>query len=631
MGAVPTSKDRFTALDTLAVVREIRALGRPRIDKAFDDGSGTGWVLTLKSPGSGRHDLKLIPGCFAAVGPSAEDRPENLGPMARELRRLLSGGILSAVADPAGERYLEFEVLRGNAEEPTRLAVELFGTGNLVVAQGTRIVAVAHARSWAHRTVRIGAEYQRPPTRPDPFACGAAEIASALLASRTDRATTLAARLSMGGPLAEELLARTGLDGTVPAVDDAVQAAERLLPAMQGLLEEVGDRPRGFLYLRDGVAIDVEPFRAHRFAGGPEIREEEFSTFSEAADRYFRERRPAATLPDPSEARNAEIDRQITQQTEAVAKFEAEIGRLRSEAEAILAHYAEAEGALSGLLASGTVAEEGVTVRLGERTVHLEGGRSVRESAQARFDAMKEVQSKLHGAREALAQTAEARSTVTAARMRPGRGPASVRSRHFWFEPYRWFLSSEQAIVVGGRDASSNDRIVKRYLGAGDWYLHADLHGAPSIVVKHGAPGAPAVTEITLREAAQFGLAFSKAWRAGRASGDAYWVLPDQVSKGARAGEFVPKGGWMIQGTKHFFRDLPVELGIGEVRYESETLWSVAPPDSLRSRGVLRGLLTPGEERERPEIEVAVAGELGLPRSALQALLPAGGIRFRRA
>lgn len=632
MESAAGEKDRFTALDTLALVREVRALGHPRIDKAFDDPSGSGWILTLKAPGAARHDLKLLPGCFAAVLPAPEERPESLGPMTRELRRLLSGGILASVADPAGERYLEFEVARGDHPEAIRLAVELFGQGNLVVALGPRIVAVAHPRSWAHRTVRIGAEYQRPPARPDPWTLGSAEIASVLQASRTDRATTLAARLSLGGPVAEELLARTGLDGTCPAPEDAVRAAEALVPAMAELLSEVGLHPRGFLYLRQGVPLDVEPFRSRRRRDDPEVVEEELSSFSEAADRYFREKRPRVVATDPVDSRRREIDRQLTQQKEAVGRFEVEVQRLRAEAEAILSHYAEAEAVRRQAPPEGSAPDDPVQVRLGDVPVRLDRARPARESAQLLFEEMKQFQGRLRGARAALSETARARAAVPVALPRPEPAPSpSVRTRRFWFEPYRWFISTEQAIVVGGRDAATNDRIVKRYLGEGDRYLHADLHGAPSIVVKHPAPGAPPFTEVTLREAAQFGLSFSKAWRAGRASGDAYWVLPEQVSKGASSGEFVPRGGWMIHGTKHFFRDLPVELGIGEIRYESEMLWSVAPPDSLRSRGALRGIVTPGDERERPRTEVALAAELGVSRSVLQALLPAGGLRYRRA
>ena len=123
--------------------------------------------------------------------------------------------------------------------------------------------------------------------------------------------------------------------------------------------------------------------------------------------------------------------------------------------------------------------------------------------------------------------------------------------KHHWFEKYRWFISSEGAIVIGGRDAATNDLVVRRYLNPDDTYVHADIHGAPSVIVKHPAPGEPALTDASMIEAAQWGVSFSKAWRVGLASADAFWVAADQVSKAAASGEFVARGAWVIHGTKH--------------------------------------------------------------------------------
>ena len=68
MPGTPTPKDRFTALDTLAVAREVRARGRARVDKAFDLPEG-GWSVTLRVPGEGRLELLLVPGRYAALLP----------------------------------------------------------------------------------------------------------------------------------------------------------------------------------------------------------------------------------------------------------------------------------------------------------------------------------------------------------------------------------------------------------------------------------------------------------------------------------------------------------------------------------------------------------------------------------
>ncbi|XP_036313408.1 nuclear export mediator factor NEMF isoform X5 [Pipistrellus kuhlii] len=55
----------------------------------------------------------------------------------------------------------------------------------------------------------------------------------------------------------------------------------------------------------------------------------------------------------------------------------------------------------------------------------------------------------------------------------------------YWFEKFLWFISSENYLIIGGRDQQQNEIIVKRYLTPGDIYVHADLHGATSCVIKN--------------------------------------------------------------------------------------------------------------------------------------------------
>ena len=40
-------------------------------------------------------------------------------------------------------------------------------------------------------------------------------------------------------------------------------------------------------------------------------------------------------------------------------------------------------------------------------------------------------------------------------------------------------------VVLSGRDAQQNELIVKKYLRKGDAYVHADLHGASSCVLRN--------------------------------------------------------------------------------------------------------------------------------------------------
>jgi predicted ribosome quality control (RQC) complex YloA/Tae2 family protein len=107
-----------------------------------------------------------------------------------------------------------------------------------------------------------------------------------------------------------------------------------------------------------------------------------------------------------------------------------------------------------------------------------------------------------------------------------------MRKTH-WFEKFHWFVSSENFLVIAGRDAQQNEQVVKRYLQANDLYIHAEIHGASSVVVKN--PGGGAVPPVTLSQAGIFCLCFSSAWK-NKTTARAYWVHADQVSKTAPTG-----------------------------------------------------------------------------------------------
>lgn len=631
MTSEPSPKDRFTSLDTYALVQELRRWRGARVDKAFDAGASS-FSFSLRSPALGRSELTVVPGRYAALLPTASEHAEDLSPLARELRRLLSGAAISRVSDPAGERYLEVELVRASDPAPTVLAVELFGTGNLVVARDGRIAAVAHPRRWAHRELRIGASYARPPSRDDPWALGVERIREELEASRRDLTTTLAARLALGGPVAEEVVARAGLDPAAPTSGDAADLAGRLHTVLRELVAEVGEAPKGHLVRRGGEPVDATPYRPKRWAAVEGVSTEETPTFSAAAHLYFSSTTAPVVSPE-EKAREAEregLERLAARQRSAADELAANVDRLRSDAEWVYAHYEAAESALKEAAAKERPGRE-LRVVLEGRTVTLVVGKDVEGAARALYEGSKRHAAKLEGARAALAETESRLAGEQLARSRAApTSPAPSRRKERWFEKYRWFVSSEGVLAIAGRDAASNDVVVRRHLKAGDVYLHADLQGAASVVVKR-PQGASAIGPTTLREAAQWAVAYSKAWRAGLASASAFWAEPDQVSKSAETGEFVPKGAWVVRGTKHYERDVPLELAVGTVELDGEPTWSVAPEAALRARGTVRYLLTPGEERERARTEEELVRELGIPRSLLQRLLPAGGIAARRA
>ncbi|XP_059675361.1 ribosome quality control complex subunit NEMF isoform X1 [Gavia stellata] len=119
----------------------------------------------------------------------------------------------------------------------------------------------------------------------------------------------------------------------------------------------------------------------------------------------------------------------------------------------------------------------------------------------------------------------------------------------YWFEKFLWFISSENYLIIAGRDQQQNELIVKRYLKPGDIYVHADLHGATSCVIKN--PSGEPIPPRTLTEAGTMALCYSAAWDA-RIVTSAWWVSHNQVSKTAPTGEYLTTGSFMIRGKKNF-------------------------------------------------------------------------------
>lgn len=86
----------------------------------------------------------------------------------------------------------------------------------------------------------------------------------------------------------------------------------------------------------------------------------------------------------------------------------------------------------------------------------------------------------------------------------------SLNRKVFWFEKFIWFISSENYLVIGGRNAQQNEALVKRYMDKNDLFMHSELHGAAVVIVKN--PSGKPVPSLSLMEAATFEMCHSPCW-----------------------------------------------------------------------------------------------------------------------
>jgi len=203
---------------------------------------------------------------------------------------------------------------------------------------------------------------------------------------------------------------------------------------------------------------------------------------------------------------------------------------------------------------------------------------SIKESAHgnarnmfALYRASKEKEEKTMEASTTALKAAEAkaRAQLAEAQKRKARVTVVPQRKTYWFEKFAWFVTSDNYLVVAGKDAQQNEQLVKRYLRPGDAYLHAEVHGAATCILrakrrrrKDGKTQVIPLSDQALREAGHFTICRSSAWSSKMVT-SAYWVESHQVSKTAPTGEYLTVGSFMIRGRKNFLPASSLEMGLG--------------------------------------------------------------------
>lgn len=172
----------------------------------------------------------------------------------------------------------------------------------------------------------------------------------------------------------------------------------------------------------------------------------------------------------------------------------------------------------------------------------------------------------------------------------------------FWFERFAWFISSDNYLILGGKDAQQNEILVKRYLRQTDIYVHAEISGAASVVIRNHLDYP--IPQRTLTEAGNLAVCMSRAWEAKIVVG-AWWVKADQVSKTAPSGEYLGTGSFMIRGQKNFLPPAVLQLGFGFLQYsEDEELVAKRREKRLQREEIRRQAFIDGVVPEDDEVAI---------------------------
>lgn len=192
--------------------------------------------------------------------------------------------------------------------------------------------------------------------------------------------------------------------------------------------------------------------------------------------------------------------------------------------------------------------------------IKLQLEKSLEENASVYFEKAKKAKKKISRVLEILDKNIKKLKDIEKKEQIQKPVQEKIERKRNWFEKFRWFYSSENFLVIGGRDATTNDIIIKKHVEKEDLVFHTDMAGSPFFVVKsEGKEIGDATKEETAQATASYN---SRAWKTGLSTLDVFYVKPDQVTKQAQAGEFLGKGSFMIRGKTTYIHP-NLELAIG--------------------------------------------------------------------
>ena len=604
-------KDKQSSIDFYAFVKLYgERFSGAFIKKIYQTGKDE-FTFIIYSSEHGKYPfhIKLSAG-IAFMDP---DRPEESSSFAMFLRKNLSEQKIRSIKQINFDRVCKIELYLG-----MEIIFELFRDGNLIIIENGLITYAFSPREWKNRKILKGERYI-PPSLIDPLSSELSTLTSIFEQSKGSLVQTMATRMNLGGEYAEEIAFRLGIDKDQSS-KESLNLVPDIINGIKKLLEEISLN-KGFYYDSDNM---LSPVRLSSLKEDPRI----FEDFNEGLVYQMGKLKEI----DPQ---ISQIERRIANQTKTVQQYMDLSVTLKETGQIIISNLPEYERVLRTVnsnlkaISIGSVITPGITItnidfskkfitiKKDDREIELSLTRTAGENASDYFNRSKDYILKAEGARKAIMDTSKVKLEEN--------GKKKKDRPKKWFEAYHWFFTSSGNLVIAGKDVNGNEKVVKKHMSEKDIYIHADLYGAPSTILK--VENENTDLEKDILEAAQFAVSNSRAWSNNLASGSAYWVTPLQVSKTPESGEFVRKGSWIVKGKRNYLFNLPLKLKISTIVYENTELPMICPHITEIKNEKDLIFISPGEIK-REKIAKEISEILGRERDEIASILPPGGSRI---
>ena len=588
-------------VDIFAICQELNELLEDaRVDKAYQPTKDT-VVIRFHKGGIGRIDVVFQAGVRIHSSQYPLQNPKIPPNFPMLLRKYIKGATVRSVKQYKFDRIVEIKVSK---EEDYTLVVELFAKGNIILLNNeNKIILPLKHKMWSDRKITSKEEYKYPPSHGiNPINFDKEELEKIFEESDKDLIRTLAFS-GLGGNYAEEVILRCDIDKNIPANQLTEIDIDLIYNTIKELFKPLIENKLTPMII-SGKKEDVLPLNLEIYK---ENEHKTYETYNEAADEFYSSR----VKSDIKEMQEVIWSKKVNKyakrlkiQEETLEKFEKTIVDSTRKGDLIYSYYSQIneiqniiqsarqnhswqeiskivkkgkKDKVPGLELIESIDKLGnITLKLEDDIIVIDSNIPIPENAEVYYEKGKKAKRKINGTLIAIENTKkqlEKEEKKKEIAMEQVMVPQKrIKKELKWFEKLRWFISSDGLLVIGGRDANSNEIVVKKHMNNNDIYLHSDIHGASSVVIKNEKNFEDTDDKLpvpinTLREAAIFAASFSSAWQKGFSSLDVYWVYPNQVTKTPQSGEFIKKGSFIVRGSRNYLRKTDLIIAVGIVDY----------------------------------------------------------------
>lgn len=255
--------------------------------------------------------------------------------------------------------------------------------------------------------------------------------------------------------------------------------------------------------------------------------------------------------------------------------------------------------------------------------ITLNINKSLEQNAALYYEKAKKIKKKIEGAKKALEETKKRLEKLEKEKAKEEKKEEIklVKTKKEWYEKFRWFISSEGFLVIGGRDATTNEIVVKKHTDKDDLVFHTDMVGSPFFVIKADNKK---IGEKTIKETADATVTFSKAWKLGLQNSSVFYCKPEQLTKEAPPGEYIPRGGFVTKGKLNYIENkINCTIGI----YQNKVM--AGPIESIKKNCEKYVEIEQGKEKAS-NIAKYIQKKIGSNLDDIVRVLPSGGFKIKK-